>query len=310
MGEARRRRIALDEARQLLSLDKMFDRLVERFPGKPIPPTVYHYTSWASAENILKSRELWLTAHDCTNDSSELVSVDDTIVGCARGLLPSYEGSRASILNQFVNAYDRDKVSNRVPVFLFCLTASRDDGHFWQSEYTGRGAGLCLGFKFLPDEKPEEIPGLGGAFIEIDYEEASWRAKLLDHFRMVLDAVPVVHVDPGFLTLAVAALNRIAAFAAIQGKQASWADEKELRFAVMTTADCQHPVMEQESRGRRVRYMKLPVRPCGKPAFLEEVIIGPSQIQDTARVQLQALLESVGYPCADTPLPTISESRS
>lgn len=47
MGEARRRRLALDNAKQLLSLDRMSDRLVERFPGKAIPSTVYHYTSWA-----------------------------------------------------------------------------------------------------------------------------------------------------------------------------------------------------------------------------------------------------------------------
>jgi len=169
----------------------MFDRLVERFPGNPIHSTVYHYTSWAGAESILRSRELWLTAHDCTNDPAELISVDDTIVSSARELLPAYKGNAADVLSRFVDQYHRDKVSHRVPVFLFCLTPSRDAAHFWQSDYTDRGAGLCIGFKFLPGEKREEIAGLGGAFIEIDYDEASWKEKLLSHFRMVLDAVPV-----------------------------------------------------------------------------------------------------------------------
>lgn len=309
MGEARRKRLALDNAKQLLSLDRMFDRLVERFPGKAIPSTVYHYTSWAGAEGILKSRELWFTAHDCTNDPGELVSVDETIVRCARELLSEHEGNAADILKKFVDHYDQDRVSLRVPVFLFCLTASRDDPHFWQSEYTDRGAGLCLGFKFLPGEKTEEIPGLGGAFIEVDYDETSWKDKLLSHFRMVIDAVPPERVDPVYIDLAVAALNRIAAFASIQGKQASWADEKELRFAVMTTADCEHPVLERESRGRTIRYIKLPIRPEGKPAFLDEVIIGPKSDPHLARTRLHALLESAGYPSEDAPLPTVSESR-
>jgi hypothetical protein len=45
-------------------LDAATDR-IDR--GELRGTTLYHYTSWAGAEGILTSRQMWATAHDCTN---------------------------------------------------------------------------------------------------------------------------------------------------------------------------------------------------------------------------------------------------
>lgn len=305
MGEARRRRIAFDDVMRLRSYDKAFDRIVASVFRTRMPPVLYHYTSWEGAKGIMRSRELWLTASENTNDSSELVSVDKTIVECAQTLRSSFVGGPARILDQFVANYDRDKISNKASVFLFCLTVSRDDDYFWKCDYSQRGAGLCLGFRFLREEN-RDIPGFGGGFLRVDYDEASWRERLLRNFKRVLHVVPSTeNHDRPIVSLAVATLNRIAACAAIQGKDAHWANEKELRFVMMKMSNLQPRVSEEE--GRR---LKLPVRPDGKPPFLDEIIVGPRQPTGNATGRVRDFLRSVGYPSKDAPMPKLSESGS
>src|SRR6185437_6130133 len=97
--------------RDRLSLDAIFDSIVNRSIHPKAPSILYHYTNWCGAEGIVSSQRFHKTAHDCTNDDHELVAAHEVITKVAQRLQKKARGAATRALYHFLNAYERLQIN-------------------------------------------------------------------------------------------------------------------------------------------------------------------------------------------------------
>jgi hypothetical protein len=125
-------------------LEVQLDATVRALYGKPADPVVYHYTSFESAYAILKYREIWATAHHCTNDPGELTAANVAILDVARTLGTTRHGLTAEVVQFFARHYNDQQVGQQSTAYLTCFSRERDNANMW-ARYGDAGRGLCLG---------------------------------------------------------------------------------------------------------------------------------------------------------------------
>jgi hypothetical protein len=300
--------MSIDEA----GIDKMLDRIIEDAFAFPRPSVVWHYTSWAGFEGIVRTRRFWSSAHDCMNDPGELTSANDTIVEVASQLRANTtETAIALTFDTFLSNYRDLQVSKHVPVFISSFSAARDDLEQWH-HYGDDGGGVCLGIKLLTESAPA-MPGVASTLLQVDYSEQSWREHLEKQFRIVSAAVACGEPRSAAV-LGATALFRIAAFEAMRAKTANWAVEQELRVVTLVR-DPSDPraapvqVRERPSNGRTIRFIDVFLREEGQLIALDEVVTGPNQDPERSRLEAERILDECGYARnAPDNFPTISAS--
>jgi len=291
-------------------LDAKLDQIVHESFSAELPDVLYHYTTWAGAEGIVSSKEFWFTAHDCTNDEAELDSADEIVLETAKDLRTTVDGQAGTLLDRLLTNYPQAKVTKVTPVFLACFSEAKNSHSQWQM-YAEQGRGLCLGLRVLRHEAMPENSGVRIALLRVDYSEASWRERVGTGLREVCEALSQFKAKniaecPPASELALSAMYRIAAFAAITAKKPQWAREKEWRQVAVVRKGFSVQPYERKSSGRTVRYLKLRVRGSDKLLALDEIIIGPHQDAELAGSRLQHFLAETGYPSADAELPRIA----
>lgn len=202
--------------RNPLALDRMLDGIVDEAFKVGAPEVLYHYTPWSGAEGILKSRQFWATAHDCTNDEAELRSADEIITEVARDLRTKSKGAAAVTLDKFLEGYPKLQITQLRTVYLSCFSISRDDQEQWR-KYADDGRGVCLGIRVLNEEPPLETDR-ATKLARVDYSEASWRSTLSAEFKKILPVLERAQLTRRNIELGLLALHRIAAFAAKIGR--------------------------------------------------------------------------------------------
>jgi hypothetical protein len=295
----KRRRTKL--GRTSLALDRMFDRIADA-PRAGSPPILYHYTTWQGVQGILASQRFWATAHDCTNDEAELVSVDAVIIEVAKDLLKNAMGAAAEVLRLFVEGYALLHVTRVITVCLTCFSVARDDEQQWR-KYGDNGRGICLGIRVLNEPGPEDY---SSALVKIDYSEPSWRASLTKNFAAVCSLLARFAASRKNLRLGLAALHRIAAFASIGAKREEWAVEQEFREVTVVRQNSNIRLKEREVSGKVIRYLPVPVRAEGKRIAFSEIIIGPNRNVEDSRDQLKEFLAPHGYKVGEVEYPEIT----
>lgn len=89
-----------------ISLEASFDRANRHGTGLRGPKVLYHYTTWAAAEAIIQSQRFRASAHDCTNDETELIAADALILASVRHLIESRRSVAARrVLRLFEETY-------------------------------------------------------------------------------------------------------------------------------------------------------------------------------------------------------------
>jgi len=291
------------------SLEQTLDALVEAaFPSVPAGSICYHYTTMAAMRNILASQRFWLTAHEDTNDPAELVAADDAIISIAQDLLTSADERGKIVLAKFTERYSNLRVAKAVPTYLGCFSMSRDDANQW-TNYGDGGRGVCLGVPIL-NEAPPTNPGLGHALLLVNYSEDSWRAHVRKKFIEILDLLSGSESTPENLAQAASAMFRIAAFEALSAKHSNWEVEHELRIAAVEDgrSAVTAPILERESKDRKVRYVEILVRQAGRRIALHEIITGSELNAVDAHREVEAALADAGYAPTDIEYPRIVQS--
>jgi len=284
-----------------LELDRMFDWVEHDRSGAP--KILYHYTTWGGVEGILSSQRFWATAHDCTNDESELISADSIIIEVARDLRKDAVGTAAKVLDAFLARYTSLHITQSITVCLACFSIARDDEEQWR-KYGDNGRGVCLGVRVL-DETPPDPPG---ALAEVVYSESSCRDAVARGFKPICSRLSEMTDSPPNRTLGLSALNRIAAFASMTAKRPKWAHEKEFRHLTLIPHDAGIQLKERESAGKTIRYWPISVRTTGKRIALSEITVGPNRSAEDARNQLRTLLAANGYAVGSSEYPEITFS--
>jgi len=291
--------------------DSRLDQLVVEPFRDALPGVLYHYTTWAGAEGILTTKQFWATAHDCTNDQAELTSADSVILEVASELESTVGGAARELIGLLLKNYSRSKVTEIAPVYLACFSEARDQGSQWEA-YADKGRGLCLGIRVLGEVGPDPSV-VGVSLLRVDYSESSWRKKITTGFEAVASEVSQLAVRRGAVpyrarALALNALYRIAAYAAITAKKPAWSREAEWRQVAVVRRRAKVQIFERKALGQTIRYLKLFLRRDERPLAFDEIIIGPNQDVALATSRLRAILADAGYPNDHADLPRIATS--
>jgi hypothetical protein len=171
------------------------------------------------------------------------------------------------------------------------------------------GRGFCLGLRILNEPVPTPR-NTGSALIEVDYSEESWRCHLMANFEKVCSLLSRAVKSKRSLELGSSALYRIAAFASIMAKQAKWAIEREFRHITLIRDGADMQPKERRRGDKIIRYLyDVDLRVAGKQLAFAEIIIGPNQDTEAARVRVSALLEEAGYEPSSAEYPEIAVSQ-
>jgi hypothetical protein len=269
--------------------------------------TLYHYTDWRGAEGILTSRQMWATAHGCTNDPAEIITCDDVILDVATRLQRTAPaGASATTLDLFLHGYrqQRHRTGSILPLYLLCFSEARDDAEQWR-RYGDAGRGICLGIPLVQEAKPESET-YATQLVKVCYNENEMRKRLRVGFGNVSAVLAYREASREVKLHGLQALMYVASIAAMTTKRHEWAVEQEVRLVVQ--AD-QELVQERQSRGKSIRYVSIPLRAEGKRIALKEVIIGPHQDPAEAKARFSDVLNRAGYAVEDEEYPNIVMSE-
>ncbi len=294
--------------RNSLALDKIFDGIVNESYKRQAPPILYHYTNWVAAEGILCSQHFWETAHDCTNDETELEAAHDVIIEAAKRLQKKYRGTTTRVLYHFLHKYQQLRISRMKTVYMTCFSQARDDAGQWK-EYGDMGRGLCLGVRVLNEPAPTP-QGTGSALVKVDYSKESWRNTVTNCFKDICKELSRAPMTPKNIELGVSALYRIAAFCAMTAKQPKWEHEQEFRHVTIFRDGVEaKPKERTNSEGKTIRFLDdITLRLDGKKLAFAEIIIGPNQDAEAAKKRLQGILERANYVPGSPEYPEITVS--
>jgi hypothetical protein len=286
-------------------LDAQLDELVVQASTGNLPRVLYHYTSLAAAEQIIRSQQLWLTSHDCTNDPHEIKSVEEVIAEVARAWKGHYGVVGDVALDSCAEAWTLHHVTTGFNLALGCFSQARDKSSQWKS-YADNGRGVCLGFSTA--QLTGQVEGVAFHLSQVLYGEDPCIDRLARGFRDVLQAGARVTPSKNVATLVGLALIRLAAFLSTSAKHAEWREEEEWRLlGVWPKGDAPNWL----ERGTGVRYIAIPysdqtLRP------LDEIIIGPKADAAAAMKRLDEALHAAGYSDGQggRPLPQITYAVS
>jgi len=112
------------------------------------------------------------------------------------------------------------------------------------------------------------------------------------------------------LPLGSSALFRIAAFASIRAKHPNWAVEQGNPTRNMIRDGANIRPKERIRDGKIIRYLDdVELRTAGKKLAFAEIIVGPNQNADEAKMRVFALLEEAGYQPGTPEYPEVTISQ-
>lgn len=271
-----------------------FDALIDRArhgTGIEGPAVLYHYTSAEAAESILRAGRFRATAHDCTNDRTELVYADDAILEVVAEALASAKGAWRTALSQFAEQYRDRCIGSTRRTYLTCFSRVRDDSYQWR-KYGSDGAGICLGLAILKAPAPH-VEKLATAIMPVEYGLHQLRSKLraaLVEFGQLAEGVAE---NRGTIELIVQSLINQAMAWALSTKSLEWEAEREDRMIFLVrAARSLTPERLRLSEGKERRYITVPLT-ASRRLPLIEVILGPRFAGDDAA--LRDLVRRLGY---------------
>jgi hypothetical protein len=289
-----------------LEVDRMFDVAMHRGVKRNAPEVLYHYTTWAALEGILKSQRFRATAHDCTNDDAELKSADSVIMEMAKGLNDASTGNARTVLSMFLEGYPTLRITHLTDVYLSCFSVARDLESQWRT-YADNGQGVCLGIKVLDEAGPRERRR-GTAIIKVEYAESDWRANFSDGIQQICQVLNRVYGSNQVLESGLFACYRIAAHTAMSAKLPSYAVEQEYRRVTLLHKDAKVVAGEYTSNGKVRQYIPTVVRAGGNKIALSEVMVGPNKEFKSAVQRVREILAVCGYTVDEMEYPKITQS--
>lgn len=271
-------------------------------------PVLYHYTSTSSALKILETQNFWATAHDCTNDSGELVSANAAIFEIAQAHRQNAKGLAARVLDLFLHEYNAESIAKVRTAYLSCFSIARNDANQWQ-RYGGSGKGICLGVRVINEREPESRE-LFSRLLKVIYSDESLREWFSDTLGKICSALTRYLPSDQNAKVALAMLRGIAAFASITCKTSEWSSEQEVRHVTMDRLEPGVKPDVRISAGKAIRYLPVSLRGAGKLIALDEIIVGAKQDFDDVRKQFEAVLASKGYVDGSIEYPRITVSSA
>jgi DUF2971 family protein len=258
-------------------------------PTKPL----FHYTNGSGFDGILKDRAIWASDYRFLNDSTEIEYGEDLVLGVLRELVPTSQGSARVLFDDFVQFYDKYRITNQGHIFIASLSEEPDALSQWRA-YTPFGDGYSVGLDLSTFVLRDKAAGdkVGGGLLKCDYspEDTKSRARqemlrIVELFERACDelAGTAERWTQLLLTyLRVAA--EYAAYIALPSKNRAFEAEKEWRLVALANATDEDVKLEfRHSSQGLVPYVRVPLSLDARLPLVKVVVRSLS----VARLRLQ-----------------------
>jgi hypothetical protein len=263
-------------------------------PDLPVPDTLYHYTSYAGLDGILKHHKLWATDARALNDSTERHFAHDQLRALFRQLVARH-GMEIQPLLDAADAYMQDLEAGGA--FVISFSESSDSLGMWE-RYADRGSGYALGFR--TDDIQRIAYGAYEYFVKVAYGDDFFSHPLVRAFdETCTDFLSRPNIDPS----AGIALGAFVATAYAAPKHPAFSDEREWRALLCFP--------EAEYLSKRVSFRQgidgiRPYLQVGMKGVLGDeaakvqlpickVIVGPKLPKQSTRRAVESMLARFGY---------------
>lgn len=245
---------------------------------------LYHYTSFAAFDGIIRCAELRLNNILNMNDTSEMrLFITGLCRAVTEKLRADGDNEKAAMTEQFFEKEIEEEF--HYSAYAACFSRYRDDAAQWE-RYGYSGQGVCIAFH---EERIQKMVG-GAVFLqEVSYQKDMREHPLVDAFYRLIKESDVISEElPLLQSLMTDAWVQSAAF-----KHPSFASEKEFRLVVSPFIWNEFAVEPKYhvSMGRIKKYYPLDLnRMCGRldmhlSDLVGEIIIGPTSNQSLPILQ-------------------------
>ncbi len=292
---------------------RMYEADARDAPNSPL----FHYTTWAGFEGIMRSRSFWFTSIEQMNDATELTYGFSIATRLLQIAMFHASGTQPAdwLVRQFceplVQPGNLAGIRGRFE-FYSASFGRADEPHQWE-QYGDHRRGIAIGLSerlFTPTYQPHAAPHEHHFMGRVVYDPARCEAQ---HRRPIQHALDTLTMEAQRETIPSGAqaaefCRRLASemhipvlWNSITTKERKWEPERETRLiALNDRVSPKLPVHLRPIGGQR--YVVIPM-PLFDPGTVTEVMVGPDADADAER-QVQALLGSLGM----SPLPPITRS--
>ncbi len=284
MSEAKQASVAPSAPVPIVDLQTL--PIVQRLWGTEPPPILYHYTSRAGLQGIIRERAVWASEARYLNDARELTTAIDEV----RELLTDRPGLRElhtrihGILDQMKEGQD---------TFVFSLSNDGGDELSQWRAYARPGNGYAIGFDARAMRRRYVEKGFTSHFAACEYEPVKQNAlmtEVIEHAERVISLHGAGQIDHairifGSLFLLTAPMIKDRAFRA----------EQEWRLVLPSFSMWDAKVQFRDGGKLLVPYWTVPLAfDDAAPLPIKEVVIGPTPHPDLEARAVSALLTVAG----------------
>lgn len=292
---------------------RMYEADARDAPCSPL----FHYTTWAGFEGIMRSRSFWFTSIEQMNDATELTYGFSIAARLLQMAMFSASGTQPAdwLVRKFceplVQPGNLAGIRGRFE-FYSASFGQADEPHQWE-EYGDHRRGIAIGLSerlFTPTFQPHPAPHEQHFMAKVVYEPARCEAQ---HRRPIQHALDTLTMEAQRETIpsgtqAAEFCRRLASemhipiiWNSITTKERKWEPERETRLiALNDRVRPKLPVRLRPVGGQR--YVVIPL-PLFEPGIVTEVMVGPDA-DANAETIVGTLLQSLGMPT----LPRITRS--
>lgn len=267
---------------------------------------LYHYTNLHGLKGIIESGSIWFTDYRHLNDPAELVHGINMAQDAAHAIAANANGRVRLFLECLVDMFRHDNFAGTLDFFIACFSRARDDLGQWRA-YADNGRGVAIGFSpsFFAltahppaGRLPEFVGPVRYSSTDVGSRHSLYVAKAAELFLAAADANREMLADKtiGIPFMQEFARELIASpliWNSLTSKHPGYANEQEVRLAIMGTPSALSPHIRARFRGSEiVPYIAQPMQ-IREPGMITEIVLGPAAPLDTERT-MHTLLDTLG----------------
>ncbi|WP_395714606.1 DUF2971 domain-containing protein [Reyranella sp.] len=280
---------------------------------RPVPATLYHYTTPAGFQGIIQSGVLRATHCSYTNDRFELLHATKIAGSCVRDRqqIATDQNERRLLAEMEVGLAETTHF-NTLSMFISCFCESDDLLSQWRGYGLGEG-GIAIGFDAAKLSATAGAWLWQGYLLPVTYSEEKQRqvgtelvTAIVSEYQAVLKSRAVVNPSAALHSDYLSTCAIAANYVAVLCKHHGFAEENEWRLIYA-------PQQSNQEHANRVQFLakathlspfiELPIgsERDGQPDLLPitEVRIGPGRYQEHAQHSCRLLLSKLGYSNVD-----------
>ena len=271
----------------------------------PLTEPLFHYTSLATFQEMLKSRTLWASHFRYLNDVTEFSYAIKVIA----------EKIEARIKDGEILRIAAKEIRDRLPSdllkgpYVISFSENGDSLSQWRG-YSWRTAGVCIGFNGAYLSKQvnvmrENVPGnenVYGYLVKCIYDREEQNARINDLIDFLLKSIEGKRIDDPTTGAHFGTFISIVPTIAPMFKDPAFREEKEWRIIIHSMSPAFKNVKFRFSDSMLIPYVEMPLEsaPRVMEGAFKKIVIGPTPHKELSLDSVRRKVElEFGFPPED-----------